>query len=355
MNILVIWRLLTVGGVNAGWRNRALYFKKHGITTDFLYTKDLGGMHMMEDVANVYVAKKKRDAHAILQKGYDAIIVVDTSQAYDWLNDVSYAGPVIVEARTPELLKLKRNLQGVETISPRQFIVPSYYQKRLLSVLVNDQAPITVIYNGLDASFFRPSVCDDVPNKKIIAYVGRLDGRKNWRAFLRIVSLLQKERDDIECWVIGGAHSVDKQTFETEWKEKKLDLFVKWFPVVPYQQMPHIYARIRQSGGCLLATTKVESFGNTFIEAMACGVPVVAPRVSAMPEIIVHGKTGYLFREHHTRGAVRAIAEILDDKQQYAHMSEAGRAHVLNRFTIERCAQTYVDLLHNIVGDIHEV
>jgi hypothetical protein len=61
VNILVIWRLLTVGGVNAGWRNRALYFKKHGITTDFLYTKDLGGMHMMEDVANVYVAKKKLD------------------------------------------------------------------------------------------------------------------------------------------------------------------------------------------------------------------------------------------------------------------------------------------------------
>ncbi|MED0686052.1 glycosyltransferase family 4 protein [Anoxybacillus ayderensis] len=355
MNILVIWRLLTVGGVNAGWRNRAIYFKKHGIATDFLYTKDLGGMHMMEDVANVYVMKKKSDIYDLLRKRYDAIIVVDTSQAYDWLSDVGYRGPIIVEARTPELLKLKRNLQGIEKVTPRQFIVPSFYQKRLLSVLSDERAPITVIYNGLDASFFRLTECDDVPNKKIVAYVGRLDGRKNWRAFLRIASLLQKERDDVECWVIGGQHSVDKEAFETEWKEKQLTSFVKWFPVVPYQQMPNMYAKIRQSGGCLLATTKVESFGNTFIEAMACGVPVVAPRVSAMPEIIVHGKTGYLFREHHTRGAVRAIAEILDDKQQYAHMSEAGRAHVLNRFTIERCAQTYVDLLHNIVGDIHEV
>ena len=39
MKILVIWRLLTVGGVNAGWRNRAIYFKKYGIQTEFLYTK----------------------------------------------------------------------------------------------------------------------------------------------------------------------------------------------------------------------------------------------------------------------------------------------------------------------------
>ncbi len=99
----------------------------------------------------------------------------------------------------------------------------------------------------------------------------------------------------MECWIIGGQHSIDKEAFETEWKEKQLTPFVKWFPVVPYQQMPNMYAKIRQSGGCLLATTKVESFGNTFIEAMACGVPVVAPRVSAMPEIIVHGKQDIYF------------------------------------------------------------
>ncbi|KHF28414.1 hypothetical protein LR68_02809 [Anoxybacillus sp. BCO1] len=154
MNILVIWRLLTVGGVNAGWRNRAIYFKKHGIATDFLYTKDLGGMHMMEDVANVYIMKKKSDIYDLLRKRYDAIIVVDTSQAYDWLSDVGYRGPIIVEARTPELLKLKRNLQGIEKVTLRQFIVPSFYQKRLLSVLSDERAPITVIYNGLDASFF---------------------------------------------------------------------------------------------------------------------------------------------------------------------------------------------------------
>ena len=43
MKVLVIWRLLTVGGVNAGWRNRSIYFKKHGIDTEFLYTTITAG------------------------------------------------------------------------------------------------------------------------------------------------------------------------------------------------------------------------------------------------------------------------------------------------------------------------
>ena len=68
MKILIIWRLLTVGGVNAGWRNRAIYFKKHGIQTEFLYTTDHGGLHIMEDVAPVYLTKDKQEIVKIIQK-----------------------------------------------------------------------------------------------------------------------------------------------------------------------------------------------------------------------------------------------------------------------------------------------
>ena len=155
MKILVIWRLLTVGGVNAGWRNRAIYFKKHGIQTEFLYTKDHGGLHIMEDVAPVYLTKDKNEIEKIIKNNaYDAIIVVDTASAYKWIKNAKYQGPVLIEARTPELIKLKPHIKSFNGVTPLTIIVPSHYQKRIVSILT-EGIPINVIYNGMDPSFYR--------------------------------------------------------------------------------------------------------------------------------------------------------------------------------------------------------
>ncbi|MDF2856390.1 MAG: glycosyltransferase family 1 protein, partial [Neobacillus sp.] len=136
MKVLVIWRLLTVGGVNAGWRNRAIYFKKHGIDTEFLYTTDHGGLHIMQDIAPVYLTKDEQEISRIIRDNqYDVIIVVDTGKAFKWIKKANYQGPVIVEARTPELIKLKPHLKNFRGIKPETIIVPSQYQKRLVSIL----------------------------------------------------------------------------------------------------------------------------------------------------------------------------------------------------------------------------
>ncbi|NDI36052.1 glycosyltransferase family 4 protein [Chengkuizengella sediminis] len=361
MKLLVIWRLLTVGGVNAGWRNRAIFFKKHGIDIEFLYCKDLGGLHMMKDVAPVYVTKDEKEIHHLLKHNhYDAVIVVDTNQAYNWLSQTNFKGPILIEARTPEIIKLKRNLEGFDKVNPIKFIVPSEHQKRVLSILIKHQSPTEVIYNGVDTSFFRElpkeqidMVADPplVTNKKIVAFIGRLDQRKNWKQLLKIANLVQSERDDIEFWVIGGDQSKDRIKFENQRDNQQLNEVIKWFPVIPYQQMPHLYAKIKQSGGCTIATTKGESFGNTFIEAMACGVPVVAPNISSIPEIVIHKQTGYLFRENHIEEAAKSIYTILDDPALYENISKAATQRVVNHFSISQCACKYIELLQKVVKE----
>ncbi|WP_077215165.1 glycosyltransferase family 4 protein [Bacillus dakarensis] len=359
MKILVIWRLLTVGGVNAGWRNRAIYFKKHGIETDFLYTTDHGGMHIMEDVATVYLTKDEEKIVNIIQSNrYDAIIVVDTGAAYKWIQKANYQGPVIVEARTPELIKLQPHLKTFRGINPEFIIVPSQYQKRLVSILT-DNIPINVIYNGIDTSFFRPLQKDEIDynsipilrnNKKIIGWIGRLDKRKNWTRLLEIAQKIKSEREDIEIWVIGGAQSVQRNEFTIKWQEEELTDIIKWFPVIPYQQMPHMYAKIRESGGCTLATTKSESFGNTFIESMACGVPVVASNIMPITELVRKGETGLLFRGQNVDDAVNQIYGIVDYPELYERRSKEAVNHVRKNFAIEVVAEQYVGALRKVEG-----
>jgi L-malate glycosyltransferase len=112
--------------------------------------------------------------------------------------------------------------------------------------------------------------------------------------------------------------------------------------------MPSVYAKIRRSGGCTLATTKVESFGNTFIESMACGVPVVAPSVSSMTEVVVHGETGFLFRDQNDRDAIRKIYQLLDHPELYTRISSAAVQHVSRYFSIPVVGEEYIHLLRSI-------
>lgn len=358
MKILVIWRLLTVGGVNAGWRNRAIYFKKHGINIEFLYTTDHGGLHIMEDIAPVYLTKDKNEIVKIIKENnYDAIIVVDTGNAYKWIRKANYKGPVIIEARTPELIKLKPHLKSFHGTQPLTIIVPSNYQKRLVSILIED-IPINVIYNGVDTEFFRALSRDEIDfnssptlpiGKKIIGWIGRLDKRKNWPMLLEVAKLINNERDDIEFWVIGGAQSVQRDEFAAKWKEEQLTNIIKWFPVIPYQQMPNVYAKIRESGGCTLATTKTESFGNTFIESMVCGVPVVASNMMPVTELVVHGETGMLYRGQNVQEAVKQLNRILDNPKLHKSMSNAAIKHAHEKFAIHVVADRYIDLLKRLV------
>ncbi len=358
MKILVIWRLLTVGGVNAGWRNRAIYFKKHGIETEFLYTTDHGGLHIMQDIAKVYLTKDNEEIIKIIKRNnYDAIIVIDTKDAYKWIRKAQFKGPIFIEARTPELIKLTPHLKSFKRIEPQVIIVPSNYQKRLVSILVED-TPINVIYNGVDTSFFHALLPEEIDvttapilpkNKKIIGWIGRVDKRKNWPMLIEVAKKIKSERSDIEIWLIGGGQSVQREEFATVWKEEKLDDIIKWFPVIPYQQMPQVYAKIRLSGGCTLATTKSESFGNTFIESMICGVPVVASNIMPINEIVVHGETGLLYRGQNVDDAVNQLYGILDNPDLHQRMSKAAIQRVEETFAIQVVAEQYLELLKKVV------
>ncbi|WP_066064534.1 glycosyltransferase family 4 protein [Neobacillus soli] len=357
MKVLVIWRLLTVGGVNAGWRNRSIYFKKNGIDTEFLYTTDHGGLHIMQDIAPVYLTKDKHEIIKIINKNsYDAIIVVDTSAAYKWIRKANFHGPVIIEARTPELIKLNPHLQSFKGIQPELIIVPSQYQKRLVSILTND-IPINVIYNGVDTTFFKALSTEEIDfnsapimpkDKKIIGWIGRLDKRKNWPMLIEVAKRIKSDRADIEIWVIGGAQSIQRDEFAAARREEQLTDIIKWFPVIPYQQMPHVYAKIRQSGGCTLATTKSESFGNTFIESMICGVPVVASKIMPITELVAEGETGLLYRGQNVEDAVKQLYGILDDSALHQQMSQTAIELVEQKFSIQAAADDYIKLLKKI-------
>ncbi len=99
-----------------------------------------------------------------------------------------------------------------------------------------------------------------------------------------------------------------------------------------------------------LLPSETESFGLAALEAMACGVPVVASRTGGLPEVVDDGETGFL----HDVGDVDAMAatglRLLTDEALHARTAEAARRAAVDRFSAESIVPRYEALYRRILA-----
>jgi len=87
-----------------------------------------------------------------------------------------------------------------------------------------------------------------------------------------------------------------------------------------------------------------EGFSLPAVEAMACGVPLVATTGGALPEVVgKSGDTGLLVAPGDPGALATALGRVLDEPAMAARLSRAGRSRVLERFTWRACAEATVE------------
>ena len=88
----------------------------------------------------------------------------------------------------------------------------------------------------------------------------------------------------------------------------------------------------------LLMPSLWEGFGLVLLEAMSRRVPVIASRVSAIPEVVVHGETGLLVEPRDVGALAAAITRLLEDRALRQHMGLLGAARLEERFSVDSMA-----------------
>ncbi len=100
-----------------------------------------------------------------------------------------------------------------------------------------------------------------------------------------------------------------------------------------------------------LLPSESESFGLAALEAMACGVPVVASRTGGIPEVVKDGETGYLAEVGDIGAMADAGVEILADEEWRREMGEAARSHAHAHFGADVVVPRYEDYYRRVIAE----
>jgi len=104
------------------------------------------------------------------------------------------------------------------------------------------------------------------------------------------------------------------------------------------------------AGDVFLLPSSEESFGLAALEAMACGVPVVASNAGGIPELVVDGEGGFTFPVGDTAGMAAQVVALLSDPQELARQRERARMRAIGEFGTTKVVDRYEALYHRLLG-----
>jgi N-acetyl-alpha-D-glucosaminyl L-malate synthase BshA len=111
-------------------------------------------------------------------------------------------------------------------------------------------------------------------------------------------------------------------------------------------------AKVLQGSDVFLLPSETESFGLGALEAMACGVPVVASNVGGLPEVVQDGETGCLAAVGDIEAMAKHVRDLLADPDLHARMSRLARTRAEELFQLEPAVDRYQAVYRRLVGGV---
>ena len=213
-----------------------------------------------------------------------------------------------------------------------------------------------VIHHGIDTEGFSPPVDRAALRRRlglpevdvILGCFGRIRAQKGTDAFVDAAIDLLQDRPGMTALVMGRA-TEGHEAFLGELKARAaaagLADRIRFMPEVPVHDIADWYRAL----DLYVAPQRWEGFGLTPLEAMACGVPVVATRVGAFEEIVTED-TGSLVPPGDVPALASAIAALLDDAARRNRAGRAALERVRSRFRLAAEADALVAVYRRLLA-----
>jgi glycosyltransferase involved in cell wall biosynthesis len=186
---------------------------------------------------------------------------------------------------------------------------------------------IRVWSRGVDAREFRPDRRSAALRRRwageashLLVFVSRLAPEKRVDVLLEAFRSIRATRNDVALLVVGDGPA--RQEMEAAAPDGTV-----FAGYLTGDDLAGAYA----VGDVFLFPSDTETFGNVVLEAMASGLPVVAPSRGGVLDSVVHGETGWLVEPGNPDAFARATTALLDDPDRRQTFAAAGRAHALRK------------------------
>ena len=251
-----------------------------------------------------------------------------------------YAGPVAKILSIPLIWHVR--VQPPDNLLDRflvlfasRIIAVSRIVKRRFEWFKKDR--VEIIYNGVDTQRFSPGKAQDDVRKKlhinsedmVIGAVGRLSPEKGLEYLISAIREVVNLYPRTKVLLVGDGD--EKYRLSLQEKVKDLELSSHIFFVGFYENVPHILRCL----DIFSLPSLTEGFNRSLLEAMACGLPVVATAVGGNVEIVQDGVNGLLVLPSNPGALAFAITELLKDKEKARKMGLEGKLLVEENFSID--------------------
>lgn len=221
-------------------------------------------------------------------------------------------------------------------------IAPSVKIKNLLrNYGVKNKVPIYILPSGIDLKIFKKSLKNrkklrkklKIPaEKKVLISIGRMGKEKNVEFLLKSFAEILKEKKDVLLLLVGDGPYL--QEFKDISDKLGISHSVIFIGKIPHKEIISYY----QAGDVFIFSSLTDTQGIVILEALACGLPVVALKDEALTDIVLNNKNGFLVKNQSTKVFAEKIIKVLDDKVVYKKFSQKAIA-IAKKFSEENVAK----------------
>lgn len=198
-----------------------------------------------------------------------------------------------------------------------------------------------VIYGGVDTAKFQPP--STATKRDTVVFVGRVLPHKG------VNYLVEAMPSDVRLEIIGQAYDEQYLTYLRSLAEGKCvafhhdlndDSLIESYQRALCVVLPSVYKTIYNK-----ETRVPELLGQTLLEGMACGAPVICSNVASMPEIVVDGVTGFVVPPNDSESLCKKIEWLRHNREAAEDMGQKARQRVRQEFmwarVVKRCLEVY--------------
>jgi len=264
---------------------------------------------------------------------------------------VHYHNPLSVQPRS-----VGRFMASMK-VADRIFVPSAWVAKVLSSSLRVPPRKISVIHNGVDTQLFqRRKDTEDlrkygIPEEgSVIQFVGRCSPVKGIMSLVRAIPVVLREFPGTRFIFVGVQPREDfhQDSYYARILQEVNTLGITrsctFLPFLNQRDLPQFYSRATIT----VVPSIMEAFGQTVVESLSCGTPVIATRVGGLPEIVTEA-VGSLVPVNDSTALANSILKLLRNEELRIRMGVSGRMLVEKSFTWESTAkkikQEYLELV----------